>query len=36
VSAREREIVDLHFMNFLLEMNADFYDFIETTEKIIK
>jgi hypothetical protein len=35
VSAREREIVDLHFMNFLSEMNADFYNFVETTGNII-
>jgi hypothetical protein len=35
VSAREREIVDLHFMNFLSEMNADFYHFVETTGQII-
>lgn len=35
VSAREREIVDINFMNFLSEMNQDFYDFIETIGRII-
>ena len=30
VSAREREVVDINFMNFLSEMNHDFYNFIET------
>ncbi|MBA2621529.1 MAG: hypothetical protein H0U87_10050 [Acidobacteria bacterium] len=35
VSAREREIVDINFMNFLTEMNQDFYNFIETTVDII-
>ncbi len=35
VSARERENVDINFMNFLAEMNQDFYDFIETTVDII-
>jgi hypothetical protein len=35
VSAREREIVDINFMNFLSEMNQDFYEFIETTGNII-
>lgn len=35
VSAREREVVDINFMNFLSEMNRDFYNFIETTGKII-
>jgi uncharacterized protein len=35
VSAREREVVDINFMNFLTEMNQDFYDFIETTSNII-
>ena len=36
VSAREREIVDINFMNFLAEMNQDFYSFIETTVDIIE
>lgn len=36
VSAREREIVDINFMNFLAGMNQDFYDFIETTVSIIE
>jgi hypothetical protein len=35
VSAREREIVDINFMNFLSEMNRDFYDFIEESGCII-
>jgi len=35
VSAREKEIVDINFMNFLSEMNHDFYDFIKTTRQII-
>lgn len=35
VSAREREVVDINFMNFLSEMNNDFYNFIETTGNII-
>lgn len=35
VSAREKEVVDINFMNFLSEMNRDFYDFIETTRTII-
>jgi hypothetical protein len=35
VSAREREIVDINFMNFLSEMNRDFYEFIETAGSII-
>lgn len=36
VSAREREVVDINFMNFLADMNLDFYDFIDTAGKIIK
>ena len=35
VSAREKEVVDINFMNFLSEMNRDFYEFIETAGKII-
>ena len=35
VSAREKEIVDINFMNFLADINQDFYDFIETTCNII-
>lgn len=35
VSAREKEIVDINFMNFLSEINHDFYNFIDTTGKII-
>lgn len=36
VSAREREIVDINFMNFLSEMNQDFYRFVAETGKIIE
>lgn len=36
VSAREREIVDINFMNFLADMNTDFYEFVDTAGKIIK
>lgn len=35
VSAREREVVDINFMNFLSEMNHDFYNFIESVGNII-
>ncbi|KKQ76421.1 MAG: hypothetical protein US99_C0072G0002 [Candidatus Daviesbacteria bacterium GW2011_GWF2_38_6] len=35
VSAREKEVVDINFMNFLSEMNRDFYEFIEISGKII-
>ncbi len=35
VSAREREIVDINFMNFLADMNLDFYGLIDTARKII-
>ncbi|MDR3182917.1 MAG: hypothetical protein LBT89_08385 [Planctomycetaceae bacterium] len=36
VSAREREVVDINFMNFLSEMNRDFYEFIEESRNIIE
>ena len=36
VSARQREIVDINFMNFLANMNTDFYEFVETSGEIIK
>lgn len=36
VSARERESVDINFMNFLSEMNMDFYEFISTAIDIVK
>lgn len=35
VSAREREIVDINFMNFLADMNLDFYGLIDVAGKII-
>lgn len=35
VSARERENVDINFMNFLAEINTDFYNFIETAKTTI-
>lgn len=35
VSARETQVVDINFMNFLAEINQDFYDFIETAADII-
>ncbi|MBF0378554.1 MAG: hypothetical protein HQK72_13920 [Desulfamplus sp.] len=36
VSAREKEVADINFMNFLADINQDFYDFIATTRDIIK
>ena len=36
VSAREREIVDINFMNFLADMNLDFYNFVDAAGEIIK
>lgn len=36
VSARVKEVVDINFMNFLSEMNQDFYNFIDTSGKIIE
>lgn len=35
ISARERETVDINFMNFLSDMNSDFYDFIEAARCIV-
>ena len=35
VSAREREIVDINFMNFLADMNTDFYGFVDNARKTI-
>jgi len=35
VSAREREKVDINFMNYLSSINKDFYIFIEDSKKII-
>lgn len=35
VSARVKEVVDINFMNFLSEMNNDFYAFIKSTGIII-
>lgn len=36
LSARERNIVDINFMNFLSDMNKDFYGFVETTTEILR
>jgi len=35
VPAREKEIVDIDFMNFLVSLNQDFYNFIDESRKII-
>ncbi|OGY57684.1 MAG: hypothetical protein A3H67_03460 [Candidatus Buchananbacteria bacterium RIFCSPLOWO2_02_FULL_46_11b] len=35
VSAREREAVDINFMNYLSNINKDFYNFIKISKKII-
>lgn len=35
VSAREREIIDINFMNFLSGINRDFYNFVESASEII-
>lgn len=35
ISARENHSVDINFMNFLAEINQDFYEFIETASGII-
>lgn len=35
VSAREREAVDINFMNYLSSINKDFYNFIKESKKII-
>ncbi len=35
VSAREREVVDINFMNYLSNINKDFYDFIQTSKIVI-
>ena len=35
VSAREREVADINFMNFLTESNVDFKDFVEEAQKIV-
>lgn len=36
VSARERDVVDINFMNFLADMNTDFYNFVDNARKTIK
>lgn len=36
VPAREKEAVDIDFMNFLTSLNKDFYNFIDETKNIIK
>jgi hypothetical protein len=35
ISAREKEAVDINFMNFLSEMNKDFFSFIESVGQIV-
>ena len=35
VSARERNSIDINFMNFLSSINADFYAFIKNSKKVI-
>jgi len=35
VSAREREIIDINFMDFLSGINHDFYSFVESASNII-
>ncbi|MFH1402253.1 MAG: hypothetical protein ABIG87_01340 [Patescibacteria group bacterium] len=36
VSAREKEAVDINFMNFLSNINDDFYNFIKNSKKLIR
>ena len=36
VSAREREIIDINFMDFLSGINHDFYNFVESASDIIR
>lgn len=36
VSAREKEAVDINFMNFLSNINKDFYDFVKNVKKVIR
>lgn len=36
VSAREKEAVDINFMNFLSDINNDFYHFIKNAKEMIK
>ena len=36
ISARQRDIVDINFMNFLSASNNNFYDFVKTTIDVIK
>jgi len=35
VSAREKEAVDINFMNYLSDINEDFYNFIKISKRII-
>ncbi len=35
VSARQKEIADINFMNFLSDINQDFYDFVVCARKIV-
>lgn len=36
VSAREKEVVDINFMNFLADMNKDFYEFVNVASSVLK
>lgn len=36
VSAREKEAMDINFMNFLSNINKDFYSFVKNAKKVIK
>ncbi len=36
VSAREKEVVDINFMNFLADMNTDFYDFVNNSSYVLE
>lgn len=36
VSAREREVADINFMNFLSDTNKDYYEFIQNSRSIIQ
>jgi hypothetical protein len=36
VSARQKEVADINFMNFLSDLNKDYYHFIENTRRIVE
>jgi hypothetical protein len=36
VSARQKEVADINFMNFLSDLNKDYYNFIETARQVVK